>query len=142
MRHELRFALEQLRRLRHRIGVRAVDRDQIVLAEKEGDVDGIQVVWIIGGLAEGDRAHDEQQIGIELLQLYAGLGIDGLLDRERVEIEEVLEERYLLALRVSMSTQSVPSPEASGPAISSTGSLCLTPSRGPSSSSTGGVLGA
>jgi hypothetical protein len=74
-------------------GLVSVHRDEIVIAEDEGDVDGVKVVGIFGRLTERDGAHDQQNVAIEFLELDAGLRVERLLDCERMKMKYVLEQR-------------------------------------------------
>src|SRR5881396_3174316 len=75
-----------------------MDRDQVVLSEKEADVDGIEVVRVIRGLAKRDGANDEEHVPVELLELDPGLRVYDLFDCQRMKVEDVLEHRDLVTI--------------------------------------------
>ena len=84
---QLRFPLQQLSGSSDGIGVIAMNRDEVILTHEEADVDGVEVVRVFRRLAEGDGADDQQQILIELLELDPRLRVNGLLDRQGMEME-------------------------------------------------------
>src|SRR5438876_266507 len=95
---QLWLFLEQLASRIDRVRVCSVYRDQIVLAQEEADVDGIEIVWIVRGLAKRDSANDEEDVPVELLELDSGLWVDGLFDGQRVEVEEITQHRDFLGV--------------------------------------------
>ena len=92
---QLRLPLQELGGGGDGVCVLAVNGHQVVLPEKEADVDRVEVVRVFGGLAEGDCADDKEQILVELLQLDPRLRVDGFLYRQRMEAEGLPEDCYL-----------------------------------------------
>jgi len=95
---ELGLSAEQFLRCRDRVGIGAVYGNQVVLAEEESDVDRLEVVRILGGLAKGDGSDDEEDVLIELFQFDSRLGIHCFFDRQRMELEDLLQERNLTVI--------------------------------------------
>src|SRR5687768_7010996 len=95
-RGQLRFPAQQVGDVVDRRGIRPMDADDVVAAEEEGDVDRLEVVGVFGLLDERDGADDQQQVAVVFLQLDPGFGVERVLARERMEIEDPFEQLDLL----------------------------------------------
>jgi hypothetical protein len=97
-------ALQQLGMPHHAIGdvgerrrLAVVHRDEKVGAEEERDVERLEVVGIVSRGGELDTTHDREEEARILVHLDAAERIEGILDRQRVEGEDVVEHADALA---------------------------------------------
>src|SRR6476660_9411354 len=76
-----------------------MNRDHIVGAEIEVEVLGIEIVGVVGRVAEPDRTQDDEEVTVVRLDLHAAVRVERVFDGQRVEVQQLLEDRMLMATR-------------------------------------------
>ena len=72
-------------------------RDHEVAAEEAPEIEGLDVVLVIRLGHEAHRTDDHQSVGRVLLVLHASIRRERVLDAQRMELKDLLEERVLVA---------------------------------------------
>ena len=85
-----------------RVAARAVDRvygDEETLAQEKVKIERLEIVGIGRRVIEADAGDDDEDVAVVLLQLYPRAGREGVLDRQGVELKDLLEQRVLVHVR-------------------------------------------
>ena len=65
----------------------------------------IDVVRVVGLAHVAHGTHHDEQVPEKLLHLHAPVGAHGVFDHQRMELENLLQQRHLVGTFVSMSTR-------------------------------------
>src|SRR5207249_3435440 len=82
---QLRVALDTLDDVADRQRLPAVHRYEIVRPKKEVEIEGLEIVRVVGLLEEAHTADDHEQVARILLELDATVRIERILNGERVK---------------------------------------------------------